>query len=398
MSAIRAFLHIDEAIARYHAMPARQIVFVLIAVLMVVGGNAGQLLILNLWVNGMGAIPPAFTVLTLSATTMAVGFVTAIAIRKLFYPAPLSFLLSVRGLVLSVIIGLCNASNGVLLVYATYPTPEFMQALLLCTQVFWTLLFSRIVIRDRRSVLSLTVLASFLLVAGGIVLGASPQFSDSSPTTSKTKYWTLIFAASMIPGALYNVFASMYMRSFTRPKQVEEDLVANAESQALNYYKPLDTDVDLSKSDDTTVKLTMLATTGIFQVMWMFVFLPIDSAPFFDSAPSIAVTRENLKMGWECVLQRKYGCQTVYAYYIGFNVSYFLNYVGSAYLNHFSATLNSMVTQLSAPIAAIVLLIFPTLNVQAQAVSIGPSIGAIIMLLIGSVIYALWEQGTRRHA
>lgn len=74
-----------------------------------------------------------------------------------------------------------------------------------------------------------------------------------------------------------------------------------------------------------------------------------------------------------------------------------MNYTGSAYLNHFSATLNSMVTQISSPVASIVLLSFPTLNVSGQLVAAGPCVGGVLLLLIGSMFYTLWEQGSRRR-
>lgn len=413
---IFAVLHIDDLRESIHVMTAGQLCFVALAVLMVIGGNAGQLLILNLWVNDMGSITPAFPVLTISAFTMAVGFVVSILIRKIIFRVYLGFLWNRKAMLLTVLIGMCNAFNGVLIVYATQPTPEFMQALLLCTQVFWTLVFSKIAFRDRRRMLTISVLASFLCVAGGIILGASPQFSSSSPTDSNTKYWTLIFAASMIPGALYNVFASMYMRSFTHPHPTlasvgvvhgvveghyDEDGNVVTKPLNLEYHYDLnlagETSTAALTSDDTTVKLMMLATTGISQLTWMFILLPIDSAPWFGSSATIAQTRSNLEHGWACVFQRKYGCGHTYAYYIGFNASYFINYLGSAYLNHFSATLNSMVTQLSAPIAAIIMIVFPSINVFTQPVAVGPAVGAIVLLIVGCLLYTMWEQGTRRH-
>jgi drug/metabolite transporter (DMT)-like permease len=398
MPSIREFLHIDAFFETLRGLTWRELLLITVAVLMVISGNAGQLIVLNLWVAHMGLIPPPETplsILTISASTMAVFFIAAILVRAALNWRTISFrfLLSRKGLVLSVVIGMCNALNGVLLVYATPATSEILQALLLCTQVFWTLAGSKLLLNDSRSILNFLVIGSFVCVAGGIVLGASPTFSQSSPTTSSTKWWTCIFAASMIPGALYNVFASMYMRAFTQvdePKEVEAEdeyplLVNQSESE----------DVQV-RSDSTTVKLTMLATTGLSQMLWMFVFMPLNAAPWFGSSDNIAETREMLKDGWSCVFQREFGCTRAYVYYILFNVSYFVNYLGSAYLNHFSATLNSMVTQLSSPIAAIVLLAAPSLNVGAQAVEVGPSIGAIILLMMGSSVFTLWEQGTRK--
>ena len=156
---------------------------------------------------------------------------------------------------------------------------------------------------------------------------------------------------------------------------------------------------DNEKSDDTTVKLTMLSTTGLRQVVWMFTLMPLDAVPWFGGSATVQDTATNLAHGWQCVFDpsSQVGCEKAYKYYIMFNVSYFLNYLGSAYLNHYSAALNSMVSQIASPVAAIVLLIAPSLNVDAQPVQVGASIGAVVLIMLGSAVYTLWEQGTRHH-
>jgi hypothetical protein len=36
------------------------------------------------------------------------------------------------------------------------------------------------------------------------------------------------------------------------------------------------------------------------------------------------------------------------------------------------------------------------LNVQGEAVSVGPSIGAIVLMIVGAALFTLWEHGTRK--
>lgn len=101
------------------------------------------------------------------------------------------------------------------MVYATPGTTrEIMQALLTCSQIFWTLAGTILILRDERSLCHVLVVASFLFVAGGIILGAVPSLSKDT-TSSDAIWWSLIFAGSMIPAALFNVLATMFMRSFT---------------------------------------------------------------------------------------------------------------------------------------------------------------------------------------
>ena len=408
---LSSFVHLNDLCQSIAALTPLQVLLILMATTFVISGNGGQLLSLNLWVNHFPAnVPPPYSILTLSAVTISAAFLIAMVVRILLVRPRLTFLLSKKGLLLALLIGLSNSLNGVLLVFATPSTPEILQALLLCSSIFWTLLFSTVMLKDRRRVFtSVLVGLSFLLCSGGIVLGASPQFGGSSMASDKV-YWTLIFAASMIPGALYNVFASMYMRSFTAPHRPkindrgEDEAASPTDINPGGYYsagvviprfsEPV---ADSCQSDDATVKLVMLGITGVSQVFWIFALLPLDSVPWFGGSSSIRGTIDNLREGWDCVLRGDSGCSETYKYYVIFCTSYFMNYLGSSYLNHYSATLNSMVTQLSSPVAAIVLLVAPALNVDAQPLDAGSSIGAVMLLVAGALIFSIWEQGTRKN-
>lgn len=376
---IERMLHIRAAVKSYNAMSKAQVAFVSLLVLLVIAGNCGQLITLNFWIQNFARHqqPRPFTILTLSATTIASFFTVALLGRIMTKRVRLNFLFTPKGIGLTLIVGFCNATNGIFLVSASGPTPEVLQALLLSSQVFWTLIFCAVILREGRSYVNVLVAVSFLFSAGGIILGASPSFAGEK-FTRDAKLWSLIFAFSMIPGALYNVFASIYMRLFTiRPDH------------------PEDVD-DVFRADDVTVKLTMLCTTGFSQIFWMFVFLPLDSAPWFGTSPNLAASRAALTAGWECVF--KHGvCEGNYIYYLLFNVSYFLNYVGSSYLNHYSAGLNAMVTQLSSPIGAIILIIAPAWNVDETPYAAGPAVGGAILLIIGTLIYTVWENGSREQ-
>ena len=385
-------LSIARFVESVRELSASQLLLVGVCVILVVGGNAGQLISLNIWVNHFPTeISPPYPILTISATTIATAFTVSLIVRLALFGGNCRFLLCWKGLLLSLAIGCCNSLNGVLLVYATQPTPEILQALLLTTQVFWTLVSSKILLRDERSLFHVLVFLSFALSAGGIILGASPTF-DGTDMTTDVKYWSLIFAASMIPGALYNVFASMYMRSFTKPKQ---PAASHYSKEPLMLGYAADQEHEDSRSDDTTVKLVMLSVTGFSQVMWMFVLFPLDSATWFGPQKDLEASKQNLDAGWKCVFG---SCSSVYLYYLLFNGSYLCNYLGSAYLNHYSATLNSMVTQLSSPVAALLLIAVPSWNVQKEPVKAGISIAAAFMIIAGSLLYSAWEHTTRAAA
>lgn len=403
LSKVRHLLHIDSFVETVNAMSCQELLFVFVSVMMVISGYAGQLLVMNLWLNNMGTISPneaPITLLTSTAVSTTLFFGGALVFRVIVMWKTISFrfLLCKKGIFLSIALGFTNAIGGILMVYAAPNTLEIMQTLLICTQVFWTLAAAKLFLGDERSLLNALVIASFLCVAGGIVLGASPSFTQSDAASSsppKSKWWTLIYFVSVIPAALFNVFASMFMREFTEEPQaasVEDGSPLLLNSPAGN----IDDNAKHARADDTTVKLTMLVALSFGLVFWAFALLPLNAAPWFGPSKNFGETQQALKDGWSCVFQGTHGCAHTYIYFILFNVSYFLFFFGSSYLNHFSAALNSMVSQLATPIAAIVLMIAPSLNVDAEAVSVGASVGAVILMIVGSVLFTLWEHGTRK--
>jgi hypothetical protein len=216
METLRRLLHIDSLVATVKELSYQELLFIFASVLMVISGYAGQILVMNLWLNNMGSIAPTqapLALLTLSAISTTVFFGGALVFRIVILWKTISFrfMLNKRAVLLGVALGFCNAISGIIMVYAAPNTPEIMQTLLLCTQVFWTLAGSKLFLHDDRSLINGLVVASFLCIAGGIVLGALPTFSESSgASTPSTKWWTIIFTVSMIPAALFNVFASMF--------------------------------------------------------------------------------------------------------------------------------------------------------------------------------------------
>ncbi|CUG86667.1 membrane-associated protein, putative, partial [Bodo saltans] len=257
----------------------QELLFIFASVLMVISGYAGQILVMNLWLNNMGTIAPTQAPLSAISTTLFFGGALVFRIFMHWETISFRFMLNKRAVVLGVALGFCNAFSGIIMVYAAPNTPEIMQTLLLCTQVFWTLAGSKLFLKDERNLINVLVVASFLCVAGGIVVGALPTFSESSnsSSSSSSKWWTIIFCASMIPAALFNVFASMFMQEFTElpPTAILED-----GSPLLINQAELVTD-DHVRGDDATVKLTMLVLLSLGLVFWAFALLPLNATPWF---------------------------------------------------------------------------------------------------------------------
>ena len=393
--------HIRRGLSSFKALTCGQLLIVIMSVTLVIFGNVGQLLALNLWIPSFGSHGGAFTILTLSATTNAVFYGAALLMWLLVSRQRVSFLTTQRSIVLIIVTGLCNATNGIMLVKATGSTPEVLQAFILSSQIIWVFIFVKLVFKEQRSYCSMLVICSFVLSLGGICLGLASQFSTGDLKTDNI-IWSCIFAFGMIPGALYNVVASVFLRRFTRsteePRLGDEVSPLNVAASS-PFFMPSQLSKDGPYYNGVTVKIAMLFTTGVSQALWMFLLLPVDALPWFGSHPNdVGGVFDSLKEGYRCVFSNQFApqCHLAFWYFVFFNLSYMLNYVGSAWLNMYSPALTSMVTQLSSPIAAVVLIAFPVFNPQDLQYNIGESIGAVILLTCGTLVYTAWEESTKQ--
>lgn len=142
--------------------------------------------------------------------------------------------------------------------------------------------------------------------------------------------------------------------------------------------------------EDTTVKLVMLAADTTIQALMAFVLMPLDAMPWFGGSDSIQEVWQNLDDGVDCVLH----CPRNLRYCLLYSMGFVLVYIAAAYLNRYSVTLCSMVSQLSGPITALVLIAFPSLNMTGDAAPWYVSVFAVVLLSFGTVIYVYWDEMT----
>ncbi|KAG5487739.1 hypothetical protein LSCM1_08105 [Leishmania martiniquensis] len=142
--------------------------------------------------------------------------------------------------------------------------------------------------------------------------------------------------------------------------------------------------------EDASVKLVMLTADTTIQAILAFVLMPMDALPWFGGSSSIQEVVQNLEDGIDCVLH----CPRNMRYCILYSTGFVLVYIASAYLNRYSVTLCSMVSQLSGPITALVLIAFPSLNMTGDASPWYVSVFAILLLSCGTVMYVYWDEMT----
>ncbi|KPA73648.1 hypothetical protein ABB37_09780 [Leptomonas pyrrhocoris] len=142
--------------------------------------------------------------------------------------------------------------------------------------------------------------------------------------------------------------------------------------------------------EDATVKIVMLAADTTLQALMGFLLMPMDALPWFGGSDSLREVWQNLDDGVDCVLH----CPRNLRYCLLYSMGFVLVYIASAYLNRYSVTLCSMVSQLSGPITALVLIAFPALNMTGDAAPWYVSVFAVVLLSCGTIIYVYWDEMT----
>jgi len=108
-----------------------------------------------------------------------------------------------------ILIGVCNAFNGILIVFSSdvTRTPAPLQAILLQVTIPFTLFFSKIILRKQYRLLQMV--GAFLVICG-IIVSLVPLFRAMSEGDAKIElgsqaYWPFIFLMGVIPGVLMNI-------------------------------------------------------------------------------------------------------------------------------------------------------------------------------------------------
>lgn len=145
------------------------------------------------------------------------------------------------------------------------------------------------------------------------------------------------------------------------------------------------------EGDDTSVKIFMLSTDTFWQLIVTLLLLPADALPWYGNSKNVGVTWHNFLEGVDCVFTIRENA----IYGVMYTLGFVFTYLGSAYLNHYSVALCAIVTQLSSPVTALILVIIPSWNQHGQD---SPpwflSLISIVMLSVAALIYVVWEEKT----
>jgi drug/metabolite transporter (DMT)-like permease len=145
--------------------------------------------------------------------------------------------------------------------------------------------------------------------------------------------------------------------------------------------------------DQLGANLWMLVFGNGIMTGLCFCFFPLDWAPFFGMYPrDAASSRLALSNGMRCLYNGYPGCEEAANVFRAFVAVVIVGTTSGTIMSRFSPPLSGLLGQVSSPLCAIVLVIFPSLNAHPSTVNVGHSVGALILIASGAIIFALWER------
>lgn len=291
-----------------------------------------------------------------------------------------------RRVLFAAAMGITDLLSTLLALYATPGTSEVTQAVLQGTICFWAVLVTWLAVKGERvrgGYLRWTLVSSLLLAAGAVGISAI-----GSSNAGNSPAWVIIFASSAVVYALWSVFQRMYCDLDSSSAAI----VAATEAAAALAGPPMFPSLRFRPSHaaaQTVSKLVMLLGDCSFLVVFTVLLIPMDAIPWFGSSRTVGDSFSAFSSAVRCV----FSCSDSLQYGGYYCIGYFVSYLGSACLNHFSPTLNSIVILLSAPATALLLLAVPAWNVEGGAPPVWyQQLGGVVLLTLSGGLFYKWEQ------
>lgn len=224
----------------------RSIALVVIGIIMSIVGAGGQIISVNQWLfhfpfdarNNRPVGGPYIVLLSGGLSSLVLYICVYIGWQIKFKPG-FGFLKLKEMYIYGSGLGLLLACNGFLAIYSTPHTPEVVQALLIASQIVWTLIFAVIFkINQGKNYCHVLVISALVLSVAGIVLGT---LATSAPATHESAadraIWAFLFGLGVVPGSLVNVVVAKFFQTCCYEEGDDTDENDIAEGQAAPLIK-----------------------------------------------------------------------------------------------------------------------------------------------------------------
>lgn len=345
-----------------------QIAVALLVSLVALTANQMMFFGMNFWLHSLTAQSSIYTTLLLPALLWAGLFLLPIPVWKAVRPKePLRWVFTRPAMVYLVVIGVVDALGGFTYAYGANYTPLFLQSMMMATGPMWTYLCCSLFAPHRVTHRSRWIFLSFGLVLAAVAISAIPEVQFVSTPSGGSFAWWLIFLVSAWLPPTFNVLQAAFMDRFS--------------PEAVDGASPW------------TVKLVLLAGDCTVQAVATALLWPLDAAPWFGSAPSLAASWAGNKASLECLTV----CPGAAAYMLIYVAGYFMGHVACTFLNQYSPTLGAMVLQLTSPIFSVLLFAIPSWNIYGAATTWRYQGTATVLLVVAAALYIVLEESDREE-
>ena len=361
----RVVLHVRQ---QYQQLSTKELAFISWLLLLLYASSAILFFGQNFWMWSFKRGNPRYVGLILPSACWAVMFVTPLVVyqaRQGYRWKDLAHLvLNRRFAVMLVAIGFLDSLGGLTSIYSVMNVPVLLQTVLTSSGPIWTYVVSFVAYPTSVRRFNPLMVVVLLLIAGSVALALVPQL-DVKNDVDLQAGWVVIFLLSVIFPPTYNVIQGRFLSEFT----------PTAASAAHG-------------------KLVLLAVDTSLQLLFTLLYFPLDAVPWFGSSGTLQGSWDGMVEGIKCIGS----CQDNLIYFVMYVFGFWLNHVVFAYLNYYSPTVGSLLSQLSSPINSFLLILFPAWNVFGAPVSLRYNVGCFVMLTCSMVVYIVWHIGTEGEA
>jgi CRT-like, chloroquine-resistance transporter-like len=289
-------------------------------------------------------------------------------------------------------IGACDSLNGLLVVYASPPdrTPPLLQALLPSTGIFFSLIFTRVLVARRDSPINycrVWPMFGLFLVLGGIVLSLFPTAKADVESGAAvfsgggTILWSLVFILGIAPSAVLAVIQEKFLK---RRKRSERE--SGSGRRGLWF--------------DITC---MLFFSCCFQLLFVVSCFWVDILPGYGFSKDTGSLLDTTRTAFGCFFLAPNGdspaganCPGVFGLGWVFTFAFVVAYLSGSALNESSANYGNIANTLVSPVVALFWIVFPGLNKNSGTTPLTYVIPALVMLMAGSILWRLYENAEKR--
>ena len=267
-----------------------------------------------------------------------------------------------EGILILVVIGMLDATAGMLSAYSVQHVPVVLQLTLNASSTIVTYLFHRLLYRQTALPMSWILALAFTFLLIGVACAIAPQvLAGGTWNTYLNVPWLLLYVLSVICPCIYMVLQGRFLSRFQ------------------------------DKVNPESAKIAVLTGDFCVQLVITICYFPLDFAPWFGMQSDAGDSWSGFVEGVRCLLT----CRWTGLYFLVYTFGFFGGRIIGLFLSLYSPTMQAFLNQLCAPVTSLLLILFPILNVYGAEHSLAWSLASFACLCVSPVLYLIENEAKR---